>query len=47
VITIPAATTATYDAPLLGVYDLELVSSGGVVTKILKGRLRIDREVTR
>jgi hypothetical protein len=47
VITIPAATTANYDAPLLGVYDLELVSSGGVVTKILKGRLRIDREVTR
>jgi hypothetical protein len=42
-----ATTTATYEAPLLGVYDLELVSDSGFVTKILKGRLRIDREVTR
>lgn len=47
VITVDAATTAGYDAPLLGVYDLELVSPSSVVTKILKGRLRIDREVTR
>lgn len=46
-ITVGATTTATYAAPLLGVYDLELVSSSGVVSKILKGRLRIDREVTR
>ena len=47
IITIPATTTATYEAPLLGVYDLELVSDSGFVTKLLKGRLRIDREVTR
>jgi len=47
VITASATATAAYTAPLLGVYDLELVSSTGVVTKILKGRLRIDREVTR
>jgi hypothetical protein len=46
-ITIDATTTAGYTAPLLGVYDLELVSGSGVVSKILKGRLRIDREVTR
>ena len=45
--TVDASTTAGYDAPLLGVYDLELVSPSSVVTKILKGRLRIDREVTR
>ena len=46
-ITVDATTTAAYSAPLLGVYDLELVSGSGVVSKILKGRLRIDREVTR
>ena len=46
-ITIGAATTAAYDAPLLGVYDLELVSPSGVVSKILKGELRIESEVTR
>lgn len=46
-ITIPATTTATYDAPLRGVYDLEIESSAGVVTKILKGSLVIESEVTR
>ena len=46
---ITAAATATDDlpAPTEGVYDLELVSATGVVSKILKGRLRIEREVTR
>jgi hypothetical protein len=46
-ITIPATTTAAYDAPLRGVYDLEIESAGGVVTKILKGTLLIEAEVTR
>lgn len=45
-VTIPATTTAAYDAPLDGVYDIEIEASG-VVTKILKGRLLIEREVTR
>jgi len=46
-ITIPATTTSAYDAPLDGVYDIEIETTGGVVTKILKGRLLIEREVTR
>lgn len=32
---------------LTGVYDLELVSSGGVVTQILKGDIIVQEEVTR
>ena len=46
-ITIPATVTAAYDAPLRGVYDLEIESDTGVVTKILKGTLLIEAEVTR
>lgn len=30
-----------------GVYDIELVSGGGVVTRVLKGSITIDPEVTR
>ena len=30
-----------------GVYDLELVSSGGVVTRLLEGAVVVSREVTR
>ena len=30
-----------------GVYDLELESSGGVVTRLLQGKATISREVTR
>jgi len=30
-----------------GVYDLELESAGGVVTRLLQGRATISREVTR
>lgn len=32
---------------LSGVYDLELVSAGGVVTRLLEGEVTISREVTR
>lgn len=46
-ISISASDTAAFSAPTLGRYDLELVSDGGVVNKILSGRLRIDREMTR
>jgi hypothetical protein len=30
-----------------GVYDLEVVSSSGVVTRLLQGNLRIERNVSR
>lgn len=30
-----------------GVYDLELESPGGTVTRLLKGKARLDKEVTR
>lgn len=45
--------TATETAALLdwpankGVYDLEMVSSGGQVTRLLKGTITLDPEVTR
>lgn len=45
-ITIPAADTAAYTW-LDGVYDLELVSSGGVVTQLLRGSVTVEPEVTR
>ncbi|TXH14228.1 MAG: hypothetical protein E6R03_09740 [Hyphomicrobiaceae bacterium] len=44
-ITIPASDTATMDAKSY-VYDLELVSGSGVVTKLLKGIVSVAREVT-
>ena len=46
-VSIPATTTDDYLAPLRGVYDLEIESSSGVVTKVLKGNLIIEAEVTR
>jgi hypothetical protein len=46
VLTISAAlTTAITEA--VGVYDLELVSGGGVVTRLLEGDVEIKPEVTR
>jgi hypothetical protein len=30
-----------------GVYDLEIVSAGGIVTRLLKGTITLDPEVTR
>jgi len=29
------------------VYSLEMVSSGGIVTEIMNGKLTLDKEVTR
>lgn len=43
---IPAATTAAFNV-LEGVWDLELVSAGGAVDRMLKGAFYVDREVTR
>jgi|tagenome__1003787_1003787.scaffolds.fasta_scaffold19467793_2 hypothetical protein len=48
-----AETTADIDWPsgrstqLIGVYQLELVSPGGFVTRLLKGTVTVDPEVTR
>jgi len=48
--TITLVMTATATAPLTwvtGVYDLELVSTTGIVTRLLKGTITVDPEVTR
>jgi hypothetical protein len=42
-----ATTTAALTAPFSGVYDLELVSGGGVVTRLLEGVATVSPEVTR
>lgn len=46
-ISISATTTAALTAPFSGVYDLELVSAGGVVTRLLQGAATVTPEVTR
>jgi len=43
---IPAANTTTLTAGQY-VYDLELVSGGGVVTRLLEGNFKVTAEVTR
>lgn len=40
--TVTAALTATR-----GMYDLEVISPGGVVTRLIEGTVEISREVTR
>ena len=40
----PATTAAIVDE---GVYDLEIISNGGAVHRVLKGRFALDLEVTR
>lgn len=42
-----ATTTAALTAPFSGVYDLEVVSGGGVVTRLLEGSATVSPEVTR
>jgi hypothetical protein len=46
-LTASATTTAALTAPFSGVYDLELVSGGGVVTRLLEGVATVSPEVTR
>jgi hypothetical protein len=46
-VTASAAQTAALTAPSKGVYDLELVSPSGFVTRLLKGHVKITPEVTR
>jgi hypothetical protein len=46
-ITASATVTATLTAPWAGVWDLELVSGGGVVTRLLEGSANVSPEVTR
>lgn len=42
---IPASTTAQFTRD--GVYDLEIFNNAGIVYKVVKGRFRLNREVTR
>jgi hypothetical protein len=44
---IPAETTSALNAPLSGVYDLEIVNGGTVVTRLIQGTVTITAEVTR
>jgi hypothetical protein len=46
-LTITAAETTALGAPLNAVYDLEVIDSGGIVTRLLQGAVKIDGEVTR
>ena len=46
-ITASATTTAALTAPWSGVYDLELVSGGGEVTRLLEGIATVSPEVSR
>ena len=43
---ISATDTASFDAPQTAVYDLEIVSSGGIVDRVLQGKFIINPEVT-
>ena len=46
-IVIAAGTTAALAAPWSGVWDLELVSGAGIVTRLLEGTANVSPEVTR
>lgn len=47
VCTLSATATAALTAGELGLYDLEIVSTGGVVTRLIEGRITVSREITR
>ncbi len=47
VITIASSVTTALVAPDTGVYDLEIITSGGVVTRLVQGTVSITPEVTR
>ncbi len=46
-LTVSATATAALTAPWAGVWDLELVSGGGVVTRLLEGAATVTPEVSR
>jgi len=46
IVTIPASVTADFEF-LRGVYDIELIDSEGVVTRLVEGAVEVSREVTR
>jgi hypothetical protein len=46
VLTIPAAITAAFQFKKV-VFDIEIQSAAGVVTRLVKGTMLLDREVTR
>lgn len=46
-VTLTIAATDTADLTMGGVYDLELVSGAGVVTRLLQGNVTLSKEVTR
>ena len=46
-VVIESAVTANLPAPKNGVYDLELTSPSGEITRLLEGKVRITPEVTR
>jgi hypothetical protein len=46
-ITVSATVTAALTAPWAGVWDLELASGGGVVTRLLEGAASVSPEVSR
>lgn len=47
VITVTAALTDALPNMKKGVYDLELVSAGGIVTRLLQGEVVVSPQVTR
>ena len=46
-VSVSASATAALSAPWAGVWDLELVSGGGEVTRLLEGAATVSPEVTR
>jgi hypothetical protein len=46
-ITISSTATAALAAPMQGVYDLEVTSGGGQVTRLIEGKVFVTPEVTR
>jgi len=46
-VTISTSATAALAAPNSGVYDLEIIASDGVVTRLLQGNVTVTPEVTK
>ena len=47
VVTIASSVTTVLTAPDTGVYDLEIITSAGAVTRLIQGNVSITPEVTR